>query len=524
MRFRRANPNDPPKPQRSTRGRMIITGIAGALCVFAFAPFGWWPLEILGLATLFYQVLRSSSIKAAALIGWAFVTGWTAAGVHWLYVSMHTYGDMPAPLAALAVLLLGAAMGLYGAAAMASAAWLRKRWTLPLPAANLLVFPAVWALFEWLRGWLFTGFPWLSSGYAHNHSPLAGFAPIIGMYGLGWLAAVIARALLLLLHRTRLRAAGLAVGICVAGVALSFLHWTYPEGKPISVRLLQGNIPQDEKFNGAKVMSTLKLYQNAITAAPADLIATPETAIVMLPQQLPPDYLPGLAQFLNRTNSNLVLGIPLADSQTAYFNSAIGITPRQSDGYYRYDKHHLVPYGEFIPFGFRWFVRLMQIPMGDLATAGILQPPMAVKDQFVMPDICYESLFGEEIASQLEHQMSSGQPVASILLNASNLAWYGDSVAMPQHLQFAQMRVLETGRPWLGATNTGSTVIIDTHAQIQAQLPNLQRGTLQASVQGYGGATPYIVWGNWGILLLALFGVMGACGWSHRVAQSSSTS
>ena len=156
---------------------MLITGLAGALCVFAFAPFGWWPLEILGLATLFYQVLRSTSVKAAALIGWAFVTGWTVAGVHWLYVSMHTYGAMPAPLAALAVLLLGAAMGLYGALAMGSAWWLRQRWTLPLPAANLLVFPAVWALFEWVRGWLFTGFPWLSSGYAHNHSPLAGFAP-----------------------------------------------------------------------------------------------------------------------------------------------------------------------------------------------------------------------------------------------------------------------------------------------------------------------------------------------------------
>ncbi|MRW92711.1 apolipoprotein N-acyltransferase [Duganella sp. FT80W] len=515
MRFRRANPNHPPKPQRSTRGRMIITGIAGALCVFAFAPFGWWPLEILGLATLFYQVLRSTSVKAAALIGWAFVAGWTAAGVHWLYVSLHTYGQMAAPLAVIAVLLLGAAMGLYGAAAMASAWWLRQRWKLPLPAANLLLFPAMWALFEWIRGWLFTGFPWLSSGYAHNHSPLAGFAPIIGMYGLGWLAAIIAGALLLLLHRTRLRAAGLVVVICVAGVALSFLKWTWPEGKPISVRLIQGNIPQDEKFNGAHVQQTMKLYQDAITAAPADLIATPETAIIMLPQQLPPDYLPGIAQFLNRTGSNLILGIFTADSQTAYFNSVIGLPPKLGRGYYRYDKHHLVPYGEFIPYGFRWFVNLMSIPLGDMTSGKEIQPAFPIKDQRVLPNICYEDLFGEEIAAQLNHPAEDQKP-ATMLLNTSNLAWFGDTIAIPQHLQISQMRSLETGRPMLRATNTGATAIINGEGKVVQQLPVNSFGTLAANVQGMSGSTPYILWGNKLFLLLLALAVAGAWFWAKR--------
>ncbi|MYM23341.1 apolipoprotein N-acyltransferase [Duganella sp. FT135W] len=515
MRFRRAKPDDPPKPQRSTRGRMLITGLAGALCVLAFAPFGWWPLEILGLATLFYQVLRSTSVKAAALIGWAFVTGWTAAGVHWLYVSMHTYGGMPAPLAALAVLLLGAAMGLYGAGAMGTAWWLRKRWTLPLPAANLLVFPAVWALFEWVRGWLFTGFPWLSSGYAHNHSPLAGFAPIIGMYGLGWLAAVIAGALLLLLHRTRLRAAGLAIGICVAGVGLSFLQWTYPEGKPISVRLLQGNIPQDEKFNGAKIVSNMKLYQEAITAAPADLIATPETAIITLQQQLPPDYLPSIAQFLNKTNSNLILGIFTADSQTAYFNSVIGIPAKLGSSYYRYDKHHLVPYGEFIPYGFRWFVNLMSIPLGDMTSGHDIQPAFPIKDQRVLPNICYEDLFGEEIAAQLNHPAQDQKP-ATLLLNTSNLAWFGDTIAIPQHLQISQMRTLETGRPMLRATNTGATAIINGAGKVVQQLPVNTFGTLAANVQGMGGSTPFIIWGNKLFLALTTLSLAGAWFWAKR--------
>ncbi|WP_373988925.1 apolipoprotein N-acyltransferase [Duganella sp. BuS-21] len=518
MRFRRANPNHPPKPQRSTRGRMLITGLAGALCVFAFAPFGWWPLEILGLATLFYQVLRSTSVKSAALIGWAFVAGWTAAGIHWLYVSMHTYGGMPAPLAVAAVLLLGAAMGVYGALAMGGAWWLRKRWTLPLPAANLLLFPAVWALFEWVRGWLFTGFPWLSSGYAHNNSPLAGFAPIIGVYGLGWLAAVIAGALLLLLHRTRLRAAALAVGLCVAGIGLSFLQWTYPEGKPITVRLLQGNIPQDEKFNGAKVLTTMKLYQDAITAAPADLIATPETAIITLPQQLPPDYLPGIAQFLNQTNSNLILGIFTADSQTAYFNSVIGI-PAKGGSYYRYDKHHLVPYGEFIPYGFRWFVNLMSIPLGDMTSGRDLQPAFPVKDQRVLPNICYEDLFGEEIAAQLNHPALDQKP-ATMLLNTSNLAWFGDTIAIPQHLQISQMRTLETGRPMLRATNTGATAIINGDGKVVQQLPVNTFGTLAASVQGMAGSTPFIIWGNKLFLALTALSLAGAWFWSARRSKN----
>jgi apolipoprotein N-acyltransferase len=520
MRFRRANPNDPPKPQRSTKGRMIITLLAGAMCVFAFAPFGWWPLEILGLATLFYQVLRSADVKSAGLIGWAFGFGWTAAGTHWLYVSLHDFGAMAAPIAAAAVLLLAWGMGFYTALAMGGAAWLRKRWSLPLPAANLLVLPAMWALFEWVRAWLFTGFPWMSSGYAHNHSPLAGYAPVIGVYGLGWLAAVIAGALLLLLHRTRIKAALLVVAICAAGVGLTYLQWTYPEGKPISVRLLQGNIPQSEKFDGARVIETMKLYHDAITAAPADLIATPETAIVMLPQQLPPDYLPGIAQFLTKTDSNLILGIPMADSQTAYFNSVIGLTPRQGNSYYRYDKHHLVPFGEFIPLGFRWFVNLMSIPLGDQTSGADIQPAFQIKDQRVLPNICYEDLFGEEIAAQLNHPAQDQKP-ATMLLNVSNLAWFGDTIAIPQHLQISQMRTLETGRPMLRATNTGATAIIDGRGVIRQQLKVNTFGTLAADVQGMAGSTPFIIWGNKLFLLLAALALGGAWFWARRAKNQA---
>ncbi len=520
MRFRRTDPNAPPKPQRSTRGRMTITAFAGAASVFAFAPFGWWPIEMASLAILFYQVLRSSSVKGGALIGWAYGFGWTAAGVWWIYVSLHTYGGMPAPLAAAAVLLLAWAMGAYVALAMAGASWLRQRWALPLPASNLLLLPSMWSLCEWVRGWLFTGFPWLSAGYAHNHSPLAGYAPVMGVYGLGWLAAVCAGALLLLLHRSRWRALALVAAILAGGGALTQLHWTHAEGKPISVRLIQGNVPQDEKFNGAHVLATLKQYRDAIMAAPADLIATPETAVVMLPQQLPPDYLPAISQFLQRSGSSLALGIPMADSQTAYFNSVLGMTPVANANYYRYDKHHLVPYGEFIPLGFRWFVDLMSIPLGDQTSGPDIQPAFAVKDQRVLPNICYEDLFGEEIAAQLHHPAGGQQP-ATLLLNVSNLAWFGDTIAIPQHLQISQMRTLETGRPMLRATNTGATAVINGRGDVVARLDANTGGTLAATVQGMAGSTPYIVSGNKLFLALLALALAGAWIWGRSATKAA---
>lgn len=511
MRFRRSRPDDPARPQRSTRGRMLVAALAGAASVFAFAPFGWWPLQILSLAVLFYQVLRGASVKSGLLVGWAYGFGWTAAGTHWLYISLHRYGDMPAALAAAAVALLAFGMGTYVAVAMAGAAWLRRRWLLPLPLMNLMVLPAMWALFEWVRGWLFTGFPWMSAGYAHNLSPIGGFAPLVGVYGLGWLAALCGGALLLLVHRARKVAIVALLLVLGGGGALRQVAWTHAQGQPISVRLLQGNVPQQEKFSPEFTEKTLADYHRGIVAAPADLIATPETAITVLPQQLPDDYLASLGRFAQQSRSQLLIGIPIADSRTEYHNSAIGIGAVPGASYYRYDKHHLVPFGEFIPRGFRWFVNLMNIPLGDQGSGAVLQPSFAVKDQRVMPNICYEDLFGEEIAAQLATP-EVGQPSATILLNISNLAWFGESIAIPQHLQISQMRTLETGRPMLRSTNTGATAIIDARGHVLQQLAPYTEGALSGSVQGMAGLTPYILFGNKLFLLIAALLLAGAYG------------
>ncbi|WUR14076.1 apolipoprotein N-acyltransferase [[Empedobacter] haloabium] len=518
MRLRRARPGEPSAPPRSTRSRMLIAALAGAASVFSFAPFGWWPLQLLTLAILFYQVLRANSVKAGALVGWAFGFGWCLTGVHWLTIVLPRFG-LPPVLAWAAIILLSVYLGGHCALAMGAAAWLRQRWVLSLPAANLLVLPACWAISEWTRGWLFTGFPWASAGYAHNVSPLAGFAPVLGVYGIGWIAAITAGALLLLMHRTRKGALALIGALWLGGFGLQQVQWTEAVGKPLAVRLVQGNIALSDKFNPDHLGQTLAYYQRAVTAAPADLIAIPETGLPLFPQQMPTGYLDSYGQFARRSGSAIVLGMPLADSPTRYSNSVLGLAPALANPY-RYDKHHLVPFGEFIPMGFRWFTDLMNIPLGDQTRGEALQRAFAVKDQRVLPNICYENAFGEEIAAQLRNGSARGGE-ATLLLNVAELAWYGESVAIPQHLQISQMRSLETGRPMLSATNTGPTVVIDARGQVQASLPYYQAGVLAASVQGMSGRTPYIVTQNY--LLFALTGIslLAAWLWSRRKAAAA---
>jgi apolipoprotein N-acyltransferase len=496
-------------PASASRWAPLIALTAGAVNVFSFAPFGIWPLQIATMSLVFWLVLHASSPRRAALTGWAYAFGWTAAGVHWLYISMHQYGGLPGWMAALAVALLAAVLALYAAIAMAGSVWLKRRWPLAPAAVLLLVLPSAWTLSEWLRGWVFTGFPWLISGYAHSIGPLAGFAPLTGVYGLAWLSALIAGAIVLVLSDRR--SIALPALILAAGFGLKSVEWTQVNGAPISVRLLQGNVPQEMKFAPEVITSTLSLYHDMIRAAPADLIATPETAIPLFARQLPPDYLGRLTGFAQETKSHVVLGIPLSDGPTDYANSVLGFAPAATARPYRYDKHHLVPFGEFIPLGARWFVNMMNIPLGDFTRGSVLQQPFAVKDQWVMPNICYEDLFGEEIAAQLAASYFSGMPQATLLLNVSNIAWFGDSIALPQHLQISQMRALETGRPMLRATNTGATAVINPKGEVTARLPPFERGVLTATVQGYKGLTPYSFYGNALAISMAFLALGMAC-------------
>lgn len=476
--------------------------VAGGVNVFSFAPFHWWPIQIVTLALLFWLVAGQTSLRRSMLVGWAFSFAWLAAGFHWLYISMHRYGGLPSWMAVLAVALLAAALALFLALMMGLAARFKQRNATSLPLLMLAVLPICWMLSEWLRGWILTGFPWIASGYAHTASPLEGFAPIVGVYGLAWLVAVLAGCLVLI--PARKSAALLALLIVLGGIGLKRIDWTQPYGQAISVRLLQGNIAQDMKFAQDRIQSTLMLYHDLIRSEPADLIATPETALPLLSRQLPPDYLPSIAAYGKESNSHIAIGVAVSDGPYQYANSLIGLSPDSDGQFYRYDKHHLVPFGEFIPAGARWFVDMMRIPLGDFTRGDLLQKPFAVRDQLVMPNICYEDLFGEEIANQLAAAYFSGATPPTMLLNISNIAWFGDSIALPQHLQISQMRALETGRPMLRATNTGATAVIGPKGNVLAQLEPFTRGVLSSTVQGYSGWTPYMLFGNTPVIVLAI--------------------
>ncbi|MFC5551561.1 apolipoprotein N-acyltransferase [Massilia aerilata] len=515
LRRRKQTATAPDPALRGTRPSFTALAcavVAGGLSLFSFEPFGWWPLQFLSLAWLFYQVGMGSSTRRATLLGWAFGFGWSVAGMHWLYIFMTRFAHLPAVLGAIGVVLLGLYMGLFGALATGIATWLRRRWSLPVNAFLLLVLPILWGVSEWMRGWVFTGFPWAASGYAHDGAPLAGFAPLIGVYGIGVLVAMCAACLVMLTQRHKLPALALFGALMLAGAGLRTIEWTQVTGQPLTVRLLQGNIPQDRKFDLAFLTSILETYQTMITAAPSDLVATPETAIPVFAHNLPQGYLEGLQRFAASSGSTLALGMPLLDGPGKYSNSLVTVPPQpqsQSNGQtraYRYDKAHLVPFGEFIPLGFRWFTDMLNIPLNDATRGAALQAPFAVKDQLVLPNICYEDVFGEEIAYQLRN---APRP-ATMLLNVSNLSWYGQSTAIPQHLQISRMRTLETGRPMLRATNDGATAVIDHRGHIAQVLPFYKEGVLSATVQGTAGMTPYIRCGNTLFLGLGMLGLAGA--------------
>ncbi|WP_250463122.1 apolipoprotein N-acyltransferase [Caballeronia sp. GAFFF2] len=506
----------------------LLAAVLGAANTLSFAPtpHGGW-IELL-LFTLFFAWLsRTTSWKSAAATGWAFGFGNFVTGVWWLYVSMHVYGGMAAPLAAAAVALFCLYLAMYPA--LSSALWAlvagRARFgdedaatVQDIETASRYVptwhgafaFASAWAIGEWLRGLVFTGFPWLASGYAQVDGPLAGFGSVVGVYGVAWVLALVAALIVQTVYQvSRARAArfvpgAVALALIVAGMLLSLVQWTTPANAPLTVRLLQGNVKQEMKFEQAGVDASLALYERLITEKSADLIVTPETALPVLAVQVPHDFAAKIRGFADNTKSSILFGAigvtVLPDGRvTDFTNSLFGITPGTLD-VYRYDKHHLVPFGEFVPLGFHWFVQLMGIPLGDLARGPIAQKAFFVHNQPVAVDICYEDIFGEEIAHTIREQ----EAPAGVLVNSTNLAWFGNTIALDQHLQIARMRSIETGRPMLRATNTGMTAVIAANGDIVSRLPTFTTGVLEATVQGMSGRTPYVTSGNVTVIAVSL--------------------
>jgi apolipoprotein N-acyltransferase len=491
---------------------LVLAAALGALqtaaCVYTEA---WWlPLLCIGLLAW-----RTSSVapRRAAALGWCFGTAWLLAGTWWLFISMNRYGGLPAWMAALAVLALSAALSLYLTAAMYAFA----RWRPRRPLVDALFFAALWLLAELARGVIFTGFPWAASGYTQVDGPLARLAPFVGVYGIGF-ATAFAAAAAALWHppfgapRVLVLAAGLVL-LDVVTIQTDPLHFTRPTGT-LTVTLLQGNVPQEEKFSAEHQGAALEWHVMAMLAARTDLVVAPETAVPFLPQQMPAGFWEALQARFASGRTDALFGVPLGSDTLGYTNSAVGFAPGRSE--YRYDKHHLVPFGEFIPRGFRWFTRMMNIPLGDF-NRGVLDAPSFVVDgQRVAPNICYEDLFGEELAARF--RVPDAAP--TIFANLSNIGWFGDTIAIDQHLNISRMRTLEFQRPMLRATNTGATAVIDHRGQVTASLKPATRGVLDGVVQGREGLTPFAWWasrfGLWPLTALAVLVVALAASLSRR--------
>ncbi len=492
---------------------VAVASGAGVLHALSFAPWNHPWLQIVALALLFAMALRSGSWRESALLGFAFGLGWFGVGVSWVYISMHVYGLMPAPLAAGATAAFCAFLSLYPALALSAA-----QIAVPAPLLRAtLGLPAAWCLSEWLRGTLLTGFPWLAAGYAHTDGPLTGFAPLAGVYGVTLIAALVAGALATLSLPIAVRgwrgyawaAAIVAVSLAGGGL-LGQLRWTVPAGSAISVKLVQANIPQEQKFTAEGLVRAFDAHWALMQGPRADLVALPESVFPVPLELVPSEALDAFTRYSQDRGSALIFGVFIVEPGDAYFNSAVGRAPEDAR-WQRYSKQQLVPFGEFIPWGFRWFVDLMQMPIGDQERGGDDQVPMELAGQRIAVNICYEDLFGDVI----RRAWHDPQREPTMMLNLSNLAWFDDSIALPQHLQISRMRALETQHPMLRATNTGATAVVDDRAVVTAQLPFATAAALDARVQGMRGETPFLRFGNAPAVVVAL--LLGlAAAWAGR--------
>ena len=512
--------------------------IVGALHSLAFAPYPLpaWALpyvQIAALAFLARHTLQADSARSVALHAVLFGFGQFSVGLYWLTISMHQYGGMPLAMAIAALLLFAAALSLYGMAACLAAWRLLRNRVCPDPGAVVLaafVWASFWTLGEWLRGTLFTGFPWLNIGYAHVEGVLAPWAALFGVYGVAWLAAFASAAVALtFLGRNSGKdvqaASALALSLLtgMAGILLSHVVWSNPHGEPVLIRLVQGNIPQSEKFDPELIERGVADYMMLARVEPKEpgqepaITVLPETVVPLLQDRVHPQVWTRWTEIAQERSTTLLMGLPLHDrigGQDRYTNSTVAFDGNTAVEDIvgarlplRYDKVHLVPFGEFIPTGFRWFVNLMSIPLGDFNRGEPGQTPMAIAGQMVASNICYEDVFGEEIIQSVKGDVAGGG--ASILVNVSNLAWFGDSWSLRQHLQISRMRALETSRPMLRSTNTGMTAAIDPDGTVRAVLQPHVKGVLDVEVQGRSGLTPYVRWANtpvllWCLLLIAL--------------------
>ena len=485
-------------PADRPRVSQLIFFVLGCLTTTAFAPFGWHLLLPFLLLPFLYVCLTLSP-RDAAKHGFWFGFGMFLTGTYWIYISVVVFGQAPVWIAIFLMLGLVLIMSLW----LWLAAWLISRLVHGEPWFLLAVAPAAWVLIEWLRGWVFTGFPWLALGYSKIDSMLAGWAPLLGVYGVSAMALLSITAVLVAIM-TRGRAQMIAVGIVIApwlaGGILKTVDWTEPDGEALRVTLVQGGIPQDRKWLQESFYPTLDFYRSHTLSVPeSDIVLWPEVAIPSV-TDIVEDYITAIEGDAKRAGQTVLFGIleriHERDGTARVYNSIIAVDgeSRQS-----YRKRHLVPFGEYfpVPDNVRSWMRMLSLPHNDLS-AGIAEQALITTagGMKLATMICYEDAYGAEQLYAL--------PEAGLLINVSNDAWFGDSIAPHQHLQIARMRSLETGRAAIRAANTGISAFIDADGRVLESGPQFEPVVMTTNLEPRKGATPYVAAGNMPIIILCM--------------------
>jgi apolipoprotein N-acyltransferase len=469
--------------------KFIIAVLAGASLVFAFAPFSLYPIAVLALTILFY-LWQSVSPRDAFKYGFLFGIGFFGFGISWIHSTIYQFGGVPFVGAIVLTFILVLFMALY----IAILGWLVTRYFAKNNIYRIIfILPAAWTLIEWLRGWFLTGFPWLSIGYSQIDSPLSGFAPLLGVYGVTWITVLTAGILVYLIKFKKCLISIFIILIWSSGWLLSDISWTQAENKTLNIALVQANIPQDFKWESNNQIPTINRYLRLSKLHyDADIIIWPETAIPIFYHQAE-----NLVKSLAKIDTNFLIGIPVMEPDGRYYNSITNIG--KNEFYY---KHHLVPFGEYIPLQaiLGNILKLLDVPMSEFTAGAKKQTTLNVDGIPIGASICYEDAFGDLVRQSL--------PEAKILVNISNDAWFGESIAPDQHLEIARMRALEAGRYLLRATNTGISAVINEKGKITIQSPQFETMTLRATAQAYTGTTPYVIFGDWLIIGLLFFIVL----------------
>lgn len=487
--------------QATIWGWPLISLVAGVLTTLAFSPFNLSFLVFLTLAVAFYFWDKLPA-KQAMISAWLFGLGLQCSGVSWIYHSLHTHGSAPAVFAALLIFLLCCYLSIY----TALAAYTVNRFLPDNSRLRLMLFyPASWLLFEWLQGYVMTGFAWMQLGYTQIDLPLSGFAPVLGNHAIGGLIAVCSGALVLLYKNRPNKQKPIdfklvipvvlpVVVLWLAGGLLKNIDWTDEIGEPINVSVVQGNIPQKDKWKLHLKQPTLDMYRDlSLAQSDVDLYIWPETAIPDYWYRVVP-YVKELSEEMKLRDADLLFGIFVKNDEKRLLNSVLSVNGGV------YNKRHLVPLGEFIPLRFmvEFFNKFVKIPMSDIASGEDSQPLLTGAGVPLGISICFEEAFARDVIKDL--------PEAQLLVNVSNDAWFEDSIEPHQHHAIARMRALETGRYMIRSTNTGITSFIGPHGEVIKRLPQFERAVLNGEVQPMSGATPFVVWGDW--LVVGLSGLM----------------